>query len=115
MNDYKIEFYEKVDGSIPVKDFLETLPPNLFAKVARNINILKDFNINLREPLAKHLENGIFELRTQLGNNNVRGLYFFFDGQKIILTNGFMKTTNKTPRKYIDTAVSYREDYFNRS
>ena len=56
MGDYEVEFYEKIDGTCPVAEFLDTLDEKMFAKVARNIDILELQNINLREPLAKPVE-----------------------------------------------------------
>ena len=38
-------------------------------------------------------EDGIFELRAQVGNNISRVMYFFFDGGNAILTHGFIKKT----------------------
>ncbi|MBQ3444967.1 MAG: type II toxin-antitoxin system RelE/ParE family toxin [Selenomonadaceae bacterium] len=40
----------------------------MWTKIARNIDLLALHNITLREPLVKPVENGIFELRTQVGN-----------------------------------------------
>lgn len=115
MDIYQIELYETAEGNCPVKDFLDSLPTKISAKIDRDIGILQEFNVKLREPLVKPLENGIFELRTQVGNDNVRTLYFFFDGKKIVLTNGFIKKTPKTPRKHIDKAIEYKKDYLKRS
>lgn len=112
---YKIEFYEKNNGVCPVFEFLKILPAKIKAKIDRDIGILKEFNVKLREPLVKPLGDGIFELRTQTDGFGIRTLYFFYDGQKIILTNGFIKKTNKTPRKEIETALEYKKDYEKRS
>jgi len=114
MEEYEIELYEKVDGTCPVAEFFESLEPKMWAKVARNIDLLALHNITLREPLVKPVEDGIFELRTQVGNNITRVFYFFFTGKKIVLTNGFIKKTQKTPRKYIEVALEYRADYVQR-
>ena len=114
MEEYEIELYEKVDGTCPVAEFFESLEPKMWAKVARNIDLLALHNITLREPLVKPVEDGIFELRTQVGNNVTRVFYFFFTGKKIILTNGFTKKTQKTPRKYIEVALAYKTDYVQR-
>ena len=114
MEEYEIELYEKVDGTCPVAEFFESLEPKMWAKVARNIDLLALHNITLREPLVKPVEDGIFELRTQVGNNVTRVFYFFFTGKKIILTNGFTKKTQKTPRKYIELALAYKTDYVQR-
>ena len=114
MEEYEIELYEKVDGTCPVAEFFESLEPKMWAKVARNIDLLALHNITLREPLVKPVEDGIFELRTQVGNNITRVFYFFFTSKKIVLTNGFTKKTQKTPRKYIEVALAYKTDYVQR-
>ena len=49
-----------------------------------------------------------------MGTNISRVLYFFVVGQKVILTNGFIKKTQKTPKKEITLAKKYREDYIER-
>ena len=114
MEKYEIEMYEKEDGSCPVAEFLDELEPKMWAKVTRNIDVLSEHNLNLREPLIKPVENGIFELRTQSGNNIARVFYFFFVGKKIILTNGFAKKTQETPPTEIELAKKYRDEYFAR-
>ena len=68
----------------------------------------------MREPYSKFLSDGIYELRAVQGNNITRVLYFFVVGQKIILTNGFVKKTQKTPESEIDLAKKYRKDYESR-
>lgn len=65
----------------------------------------------MREPYSKPLGDGIFELRAQMGNNITRVLYFFFIGDKAILTHGFIKKSQKTPPGEIDRAKHYRTDY----
>lgn len=47
-------------------------------------------------------------------NDITRIFYFFVIGQKIILTNGFVKKTQKTPKSEIELAKKYRNDYLNR-
>jgi phage-related protein len=69
----------------------------------------------MRAPYTKYLEDGIFELRTKQGSNISRVLFFFYYGGKIILTNGFIKKSQKTPRREIDLAKKYRSDYLERN
>ena len=72
--------------------------PKFLAKTLRTIDLLETNGPLLREPYSKPLENGIFELRTKHGSDINRVFYFFIIGQKIILTNGIIKKTAKTPK-----------------
>ena len=60
------------------------------------------------------MKDGIFEIRAKQGTDISRVLYFFVVGQKIILTNGFVKKTQKTPTEEIELAKKYRKDYQDR-
>lgn len=53
----------------------------------------------------------LFEIRCKVGNNISRVLYFFYFEGKIILTNGFVKKTQKTPTEEIKLAQKYRADF----
>ena len=57
------------------------------------------------------IDDGIFEIRCKVGNNITRLLYFFYYKGKIILTNGFVKKTQKTPLEEIKVAKARRTDY----
>ena len=57
---------------------------------------------------------GIFELRAKVGSDISRVLYFFVVGRTVVLTNGFIKKTQKTPPAEIERAKQYREDYLSR-
>lgn len=109
--EFDVIFYEKEDGTEPAKEFLNSLDTKMLAKMARTISVLQINGPSLREPYSKPLENGIFELRAKLGSDISRVLYFFFIDRRVILTNGFIKKTNKTPKSEIEKANKYRADY----
>lgn len=108
---FTVEFYETEKGEKPCLDFLNTLEVKLRAKAFRDMALLEEKGTELRLPYSRHLDDGIFELRTIQGKNIIRNLYFFFVGSKIIMTHGFKKKTNKTPPEEIDRAKEYRKDY----
>ena len=112
---FKVIFYRKCNGESPVEKFLLSLDIKMRAKVLRAINLLADFGNKLREPDSKLLEDGIFELRVKLGSDIVRVLYFFCEGRIVVLTNGFVKKTQKTPENEIRMAKKYRSEYLKRS
>ena len=55
----------------------------------------------------------IWECRISHGSNIYR-IFAFWDENKIILTHGFVKKTQKTPLKEIEKAENYKKDYFQR-
>jgi len=107
----EIEFYDTEDGKCPLQEFLDSLEPKLLAKTLRTIDLLENNGTMLRKPYSSPLGEGIFELRTKHGTDITRVLYFFIVGNKAILTNGFTKKTQKTPRSEIETAKKYKTDY----
>lgn len=109
-----VEYYERSDGSMPAEEFILAQPAKMKAKILRNLLLLESLGPSLREPYSASLGDGIFEIRTKLGSDITRVLYFFFAGEKAVLTNGFVKKTQKTPREELDKARSYRDDYLKR-
>ena len=81
------------------------------AKIFATLELLEIKGPGLREPFSKPLGDGIFEVRAKQGSDISRVLYFFVVGRKVILTNGFIKKTQKTPSREIDRARHYRADY----
>ena len=114
MSKFDVEFYQRANGDQPAKFFLLGLDAKMRAKAASIITILADNGYELREPYSKYLSNGIFELRIKVGTNATRILYFFYENNHIVLTNGFVKKTRKTPIREINRAKEYREDYYRR-
>lgn len=114
VQEFEVIFYEKPDGTEPAKDFILSLDKKMRAKVIRTIELLEKNGNMLREPESKVIEDGILELRIKVGSDISRVLYFFTDGQKAILTNGFVKKTQRTPRSEIEKAKAYRADYLSR-
>lgn len=114
MAKYQVMFFEKDDGTAPAEIFINSLDVKMAAKIFRLLVMISENGPELREPYSKFLEDGIFELRAKVGSNITRILYFFFSGRKVIITNGFVKKTQKTPRAEIDKAKAYREEYKNR-
>ena len=67
----------RVNGDIPIKDFLNSLDVKMRAQIYGMIELLQEKGNQLREPYSKHLDDGIFELRCKVGSNITRVLYFF--------------------------------------
>lgn len=114
MSQFTVEFYEDTNGEKPVEEFLRSLDVKMRAKMLGILEILQEKGNYLREPYSKHLDDGIFEVRAKVASNITRVLYFFYCDGKIILTNGFVKKTQKTPANEIKLAKKRREEYLER-
>ncbi len=111
---FDVVFYESAGGEQPAKAFLLTLDKKMRAKMVSMISLLQNNGYELREPYSKYLSEGIFELRAKVGSDVTRVLYFFYVDRQIVLTNGFVKKTKKTPKKEIERAKKYRADFLHR-
>ena len=114
MENFSVEFYETASGECPVDDFINAQNAKMQAKILWTMEMLKSEGNKLRMPHSEHLEDGIFQLRAQVGSDITRVLYFFVVGRKIIVTNGFVKKTRETPPAEIELAKKYRADYLDR-
>lgn len=114
MDKFEVEFYTKNNGDKPAKNFILGLDTKMKAKILGIIDVLEEYGTQLREPYSKHLDDGIFEIRGKVGTDITRVLYFFYYGKRIILTNGFIKKTQQTPKNEIKLAKAYRKDFLER-
>ena len=55
---------------------------------------------------------GLFEARIQLGTSIWRVFCFFDKGKLVILLNGFLKKTQKTPKKELEKALKLMTKYY---
>ncbi len=118
-NIFKVDFYQRENGKVPVHDFLLSLNPKLRAKAFSDIELLKKHGCELKEPYVKPIKGkrmkGLYELRIKFSTDNVRIFYFTFQNNKYILLHGFLKRTMKTPSKELEKALRYMEDYTRRA
>lgn len=114
MTKFEVVFYERRNGDCPVEKFMDSLDERMRAKMVGLLELLEERGNQLREPYSKPIGDGIFEIRCKVGNNITRILYFFYYEGKIVLTNGFVKKTQKTPSGEIKLAKECRADFVER-
>ena len=85
------------------------------AKVFGRLELLEEHGPALGMPFSRHLDDGIFELRTVQGSDITRVLYFFVAGRKIVFTHDFVKKTQKTPAREIGRTKRMREVWRSRN
>ncbi|MBR4224016.1 MAG: type II toxin-antitoxin system RelE/ParE family toxin [Oscillospiraceae bacterium] len=112
---FQLELYETKDGRSPVAEFIDSLDVKMAAKLVGMLELLEEKGTELTMPYTRHLDDGIFELRCKFGSNITRTLFFFYVDAKIVVTNGFVKKTQKTPPGEISLAKKRRADWIERN
>ena len=109
-----VTFYRTADGKCPVQEFLDSLSGKVAQKIVWVLRLLEDMD---RVPASyfKKLAaaEDIWECRIQFGSNAYR-IFCFFLNNSVVLTNGFVKKSQKTPAREIERAEAYRRDFFRR-
>ena len=96
-------FYQSETGSEPVRDWLKRLDKDDRLRIGTDVKTV-EFGWPIGMPTCKPMKNGLFEVRTNLGNRIARVLFCLSDGQMVLLT-GFIKKTQKTPQSELDLAL----------
>ncbi len=111
---WTVVFYTEDDGTSPVQEFLRSLDTKTQVRFVWSIEQLRVRNVMAREPLVRHLEDKLWELREESSTNIYRLIYFFFSGQHIVSLHGFQKKTQKTPRREIEIASKRLDNFMKR-
>lgn len=68
-------------------------------------DVLKDqYCWPIGKPLVGNLGNGLWEVRSQLGDRIAR-VIFYAEAGTMVLLHGFIKKTRKTPQRELDLAL----------
>ena len=111
---WQVVFYEDPRGRCPAKEFMASLPARDQGKVAAWIDLLEEKGPKLGRPYAARLEAGIYELRVRVATLRYRILYFFCTGRLIVLTHGFVKKSGPVPKRELERAKRFKEDWLER-
>ena len=111
LSDWTIFFYIGANGESPVREFISSLDDKTRVRIGSSIERLRTLNTQAREPLVKHLDGKLYELRIESSTNIYRVMYFFFTGRRIVLLHAFQKKSQKTPAKEIETAMQCMNRY----
>ena len=93
-----VVFYQDDPNTVPVLDWLDSLPAKALDKCRVRIERLRELGHELRRPEADFLRDGVYELRVRLGTRNYRMLYFFHDRITAVLAHGIVEESDVPPR-----------------
>lgn len=107
-----MEFYCTEKGCIPAKEYLEETSLDVKVKLAALVKYIaeqgKIFDVTKFRMVDS--KDKIFEFKP-VGH---RFFNFFYDGGKIIITNGYMKKSQKVSGNDLEKARNMKKDYIRR-
>lgn len=107
----KVIYYTNESGENPVDDFLNSLEKSQQRKLIRIFVTIQTYGLTAVISHTKRLVGlPLWEIRI-LGRNNIRVLYASITEGNILLLHGFVKKSQQTSRKEINTALNRLNDY----
>jgi len=97
-------FYCSASGKEPVREWLKALPAEDRRAIGEDIKDV-EFAWPLGMPLVRSLGRGLWEVRISLSGGRIARVIFCVEANQMILLNGFIKKTQKTPPHEIDLAL----------
>ncbi len=106
----EVILFKEDDKSVPLVEWLESVPKKPRAKCVAALARLEELGHELRRPEADYLRDNIYELRVRFQSMNYRMLYFFHGRTAAVVSHGCTKE-RAVPKREIDAAVKRKERF----
>jgi phage-related protein len=107
--EFTIEYVELPNGRIPAREFIDSMDDKAAARIDAFVERLGAYGNRMEGKFVKKLTDDILELRVKHFDRIFRVLFFYQPGMLIVITSGFQKRTERTPRAEITRAEQLRE------
>ena len=97
-----VVFFRLDSGREPVREWLRDLPKRSRKTIGEDIKTLQ-FGWPVGMPLSRKMDEGLWELRSTIPAGIARTFFTIFD-DNIVLLHGFVKKTQKTPKRELALA-----------
>ena len=101
-------FYRTSRGNEPVREWLKALPAADRKIIGGDIATV-EWGWPIGMPVCRPLGDGLYEVRSHIKDGIARILFCHHDA-KLVLLNGFVKKTQKTPPDEIDLARKRKKE-----
>jgi phage-related protein len=104
--DYEIRYYSE-----EVEEQILSLPDTLAARYVVLTRRMSAIGANLGSPHTVAFGEGLFELRLKGAEGIARVFFCTLSSRRIVMLHSFVKKTQKTPLREIETARKRMEDF----
>lgn len=113
ISDFKVVFYRTVQGTEPVREWLQMLDKPARLQLGKAIQMLQRTGLALPMPYADRLGEGLYELRERIGKVRYR-IFYAFDGGRIVVLLHAVTKDQRVIEDDIAFARRRLKDYFAR-
>lgn len=97
--EWEISYYDE-----NVEQAILQWPKKILAKYLRITDLMQEEGPDLGMPFTKPMGNGLFEIRPKAHEGIARAFFCAIQNKEIVILHGFVKKTDKTPKKELETA-----------
>lgn len=114
MNKITFESFKRRNGHDEFLEWINSIPKKDSAKLLRTIEETENHGLLVAQRLkwVKKIDSNLYELRSKVGSNIQRAIYFHVEKGRYVITHGFTKKTEKTPKKELDHAKELRKEWY---
>ena len=102
-------FFETNAGNKPVREWLLSLTKEDRKIIGSDIKTV-EFGWPIGMPTCRRLESKLYEVRSDISDKRIARVIFTVIDQYMILLNGFIKKSQKTPKTEIALAIKRKKE-----
>ncbi len=103
---WAVEWYVAGNGESPLRIFLSGLEGRNKDEAFALIEMVEKWGNRLRPPRSEPLGGGLFELR----GHQVRIVYMFRPGRRVVLLDGMVKKQDKIPHEFLNRVREFQQE-----
>jgi phage-related protein len=107
---HAVIFFRTAGGNEPVREWLRGLGREEKAVIGDDLRTIQ-FGFPIGMPLCRSLAHGLYEARSSLPTKREARLIFFESKRRLVVVNGFIKKSRKTPDHEIALASARKREF----
>ena len=102
------KFYKTEAGNEPVREWLKQLDPKNRKVIGIDVKTV-EYGWPIGMPTCRSMGKGLYEVRSNLSDGTIARVLFCIYQKNMVLLHGFIKKTQKTPKRELDLALKRKQ------
>lgn len=109
----KVNFFKSENGNEPAREWLRDLHIDDKKRIGEDIKTVQ-FSWPLGMPIVRKLNPDLWEVRSKI-NSGIARIFFTIINDNMIILHGFIKKSQKTPKKEMEIALKRKKIIYGRN